>query len=78
MRSGEVGRAGFLSKRCPPGQLVAPMEAHTAKRGDLVAACPDISPSTIDRALDTLVGDEWIERAGQGRYAVAASARQPV
>lgn len=43
----------------------------TSKRADLVPACPEMSASTLDRALEVLVGDEWIKRAGQGRYAVA-------
>lgn len=62
----------------PQRRVFGLIEGGTTKRGDLVAACPEMSPSTIDRALDALAGDQWIERAGQGRYAVAASARQPV
>ena len=54
------------------------IEGGTTKRGDLVAACPEESRASIDRALDVLVGDQWIERAGQGHYKVAQSAPEPV
>lgn len=52
----------------------------TTKRSELVPACPEMSASSLDRALDTLVADQWIKReGGRGQYAVVGQpAPEPV
>ena len=65
----------------PPQRRVYELiDGGTTKRADLVAACPEMSPSTVDRALDVLAGDQWIQReGGRGQYAVLAqSTPEPV
>ena len=55
--------------------VVQLIEGGTSKRSDIVDACPETSPATVDRALDRLVGDSLIKRGEkQGHYVVADTA----